>query len=514
MTCEMQSLPVSSLAALAQAAGDLNSTLEVDTVVATIARLAASVTRGEIGCVHALDRGRQKIVVLAVTGDRKDTLLNREFDFKTGIPGLVVETEGPVLITDLSLCPAFNRELDDLGSMGTQSIIATPMIQGGELIGVIEVVNRRDGYPFSETDLRVLQVFAGMAGGVFANARHHDKLKQQLAALRESVARQGTMIGRAPGWLRAVNLCERVARSPATVLILGETGTGKEMAARYIHNASRRHGESFVAINCAAMPETLLETELFGHEKGAFTGAHARRKGWFEVAQGGTLFLDEVGEISRPMQAKLLRALQEKTITPVGGTKAVQCDVRIIAATNRNLKNMMIDGLFREDLYYRLSVFPIQLPPLRERREDIPLFIEHFVDKSRRQCGIPNLTVASETTRILCACEWRGNVRELQNVVERSVLMSDGEILEPEHLPADLLDDISTDSQVPPEHTLHGQERVLILKALEETDWNQSRAARALGITRYHMRHRIRKYGLVKPDSADPSDDARPRAIA
>ena len=249
------------------------------------------------------------------------------------------------------------------------------------------------------------------------------------------------------------------------------------------------------------MPETLLESELFGHEKGSFTGAHARRRGWFEVASTGTLFLDEIGEISRAMQAKLLRVLQEKRIVRVGGTETIPCNTRIIAATNRILKNMTIDGVFREDLYYRLSVFPIQLPALRNRREDVPLFVNQFVGKAARECNIHDLVITEETMRLLQEYDWPGNIRELQNVVERSVLMSDGDRLLPEHLPPDIVAAASAPSQDRDPSTLSGQECTLIEKALIEHNWNQSRAAAALGVTRYHLRHRIKKYAIQRPQS-------------
>jgi transcriptional regulator with GAF, ATPase, and Fis domain len=312
------------------------------------------------------------------------------------------------------------------------------------------------------------------------------------------------VIGESAGFKEVLKLCDRVAPSNATVLILGETGTGKEVAARYIHKTSRRRDETFVAVNCAALPEALLESELFGHEKGSFTSAHARRMGRFELADKGTLFLDEIGDISRSTQAKLLRVLQEKEFVRVGGTETIRCDVRIIAATNRNLKHMMADGVFRDDLYYRLSVFPVHMPPLRERREDLPKLVEHFVARATREFRIPELRVASATMQALGRYEWRGNIRELQNVIERSVLMSDGSVLLPHHLPPEIQATAEVEEPSQDPSTLHGQERAMILRALEQHGWNQSQAARALGVTRYHLRHRIRKYDLRRPGQAPP----------
>ena len=505
MAVPSHALSTSSLSALTEAAAAISSTLDLDSVLSTVAGLACEVTRGEVGSVFSLDTQRNKLVAVAATGQWRDVLVGHEFNARAGIPGEVVRTSAPIIVDDVKKCRAFCKEIDDLSSMRTRCVIAAPMIHSGDMLGVIEVINRRDEACFTDTDLEVLKVFATLAAGAGQNARVHQRIKEQLAGLRDSVTKRDVIIGRSPRWLRVLELCNKVAPSNATVLLLGETGTGKELAARYIHNASRRRDESFVAVNCAAMPETLLESELFGHEKGAFTGAHARRRGWFEVADGGTLLLDEIGDVSRPMQAKLLRVLQERRFVRVGGTQPTACDVRIIAATNRNLKNMMIDGKFREDLYYRLSVFPIELPALRDRNEDVPLLIEHVVQRARRECGITELRVAPETLGILTHYEWPGNVRELQNVVERSVLMSDGEVLLPCHLPTDIAVAAPADSPMDDPSTLPGQERALIQRALEDHDWNQSQSARSLGITRYHLRHRIKKYGLKKPPDASRS---------
>ena len=505
MAAYSHSLPASSLTALTEAAAAISSTLDLDSVLSTIARLACEVTRGEVSSVFSLDSQRNRMTVVAATGQWRDVLVGQEFQADVGIPGMVVRTSDPMIVVDIDSCGKFCKEIDDLSSMQTRSVIAAPMIHGGDVIGVIEVVNRRDESEFADADLEVLKIFATLAASATQNARAHQHVKEQLSGLRDSVTKRDVIIGESPCWRRVLALCDRVAPSNATVSLLGETGTGKELTARYIHNASRRRDETLVAVNCAAMPETLLESELFGHEKGTFTGAYARRRGWFEVANRGTLLLDEIGDFSRPMQVKLLRVLQEKRIVRVGGTQPVACDVRIITATNRNLKNMMIDGLFREDLYYRLSVFPIELPALRDRRADIPQLAEQITGRAKRECGILDLHVAPETMDILVQYDWPGNIRELQNVVERSVLMSDGDVLLPCHLPPDIAAATPATGLAEDPSTLHGQERALILKALEAHNWNQSRAARALGITRYHLRHRIKKYGLKKPLPAPPS---------
>ena len=495
----LHALPPASLTALTEAAAAITSTLDLETVLQTIARLACQVARAEASSVFSLNPQGPKLAVVAATGHRRDALVGREFDAHLGIPGQVLRTGEAIHILDVSSNSRFCREIDDLGSLRTRALMAAPMIHQGQVIGVIEVVNRLDGTDFTEADLKILQLFATLAASASQNARTHEELKQRFEGIRDSVSKPLSIVGNSPAVRNMLELCERVGPSHATVLLLGETGTGKELCARYLHGVSKRRHETFVGINCAALPEALLESELFGHEKGSFTGAHAQRKGWFELANHGTLFLDEIGDISRSTQAKLLRVLQEKEFVRVGGTRPIPCDVRVIAATNRRLKNMIIDGVFREDLYYRLSVFPIHVPALRERREDIPPLVEHFVERAVRAFGIPELHVARETRDILMQYDWPGNIRELENVVERAVLMADGSVLQPHHLPLDLQAAASPEETPGDESTLHGQERALILKTLCEQDWNQSRAARALGITRDYLRHRIKKYNLQRP---------------
>ena len=492
-------LPAASLTALTEAAAVINSTLDLDSVLQTIARLACQVARAEASNVFLVDTRRDKLVIAAAIGHRRDVLVGHEFDANLGIAGQVVSAGQPINLIDVRANSRFCKEIDDISSLQTRSLIAAPMVHRSNVLGVIEVVNRLDESVFTDNDLKILQLFASFAATATRNARTHEDLRRRYQGLRDSVMKRPAIIGDSPLLKKVLELGERVAPSNATVLILGETGTGKELCARHIHNTSRRRNETFVAINCAALPETLLESELFGHEKGSFTGAHAQRRGWFELASRGTLFLDEIGDLSRSTQAKLLRVLQEKELVRVGGTKAIPCSARTIAATNRNLKNMMADGIFREDLYYRLSVFPIQMPALRDRREDIDRLVEHFMDRAVREFRIPELKVAPETMDILTRYDWPGNVRELQNVIERSVLMSDGATLLPSHLPPDIAVCVKGIEPAADTSTLPGQERSLILKALEQNGWNQSQAARALGITRYHLRHRMKKYGIQKP---------------
>ncbi len=308
----------------------------------------------------------------------------------------------------------------------------------------------------------------------------------------------GEMVTQNKTMLEMVKFVENIAYSKSTVLISGETGTGKEMVARYIHQCSPRADQPFLAVNCAALPEGLLESELFGHEKGAFTGAIAKKDGKFELAHKGTLLLDEVTEMTPPLQAKLLRVLQEHEIDKVGGREPIPIDVRVIATTNRDPKQLIDEGKFRVDLYYRLNVIPVKLPPLRERMEDLPVLADHFLKKHSRENGKNISSIAPETLTLLNKYQWRGNVRELENIIERAVLVCTGDAIEPAHL-------FMEDSETAPapgnanalgnfRGTLHAMERELIFKTLEETGNNKTKAAEVLGISIRTLRNKLNEY--------------------
>ncbi|HBV85102.1 MAG TPA: two-component system response regulator [Desulfosporosinus sp.] len=327
-----------------------------------------------------------------------------------------------------------------------------------------------------------------------------ESLREQVDYLKEEFQGDGwNLVGNSEGMKAVKHLVERVAPTPATVLIQGESGTGKELVAHAIHTLSPRVNGPFIRVNCAALTETLLESELFGHEKGAFTGAHARKSGRFELADGGTLFLDEIGELSFNVQAKLLRVLQERTFERVGGEKTIKVDVRIIAATNRDLLKEAQEGRFREDLYYRLSVFPISIPPLRERGEDIPNLADYFLKKLSNYG--PKKSLSQEVLTRLMAYDWPGNVRELENVVERMVIISQGAVIG-----LDGLSILNNPSKVekgalpfvlPPEGvSLEELEKSFLQQAMEQTGGNQSQAAKKLGLSRHAFLYRLEKYGI------------------
>jgi DNA-binding NtrC family response regulator len=324
------------------------------------------------------------------------------------------------------------------------------------------------------------------------NAISHRHAQQENIRLRQTLAELAPppeLIGKSPAMKKVLEAIEMVAPTDATVLITGESGTGKELVARAIHNLSPRRFHPLVVIHCGALTETLLESELFGHEKGAFTGAQYRKKGKFEIAEGGTVFLDEIGDISLKTQTDLLRVLQDHEITRVGGTQPIQVDFRCIAATNRPLEQLIEAGSFRPDLYYRLNVFRIEMPPLRERVEDIPLLVEHFVKKFAQQMNKHIVRVAPEAMALLQQHHWPGNVRELENAVERAMVVAQ----EPELRVQDFTLKLQESERTP--QTLEEAERAHILKVLEECGGNQTRAAQILDIDRVTLHNKLKRYG-------------------
>ncbi len=339
-----------------------------------------------------------------------------------------------------------------------------------------------------------------------AKAMDHYHLRAENLLLKERLGNRfdfSRIIAASPKMKSLLETLAMVAPSDATVLIMGESGTGKEVIANAIHHNSPRAGESFIKVACAAVPETLLESELFGHEKGAFTGAVARREGRFQLAHRGTIFLDEVGEMSPALQTKLLRVLQEKEFEPVGSTRTVKVDIRVIAATNRDLEKEVKEGRFREDLYYRLNVVPLVLPPLRERREDIPLLADHFLALFRDKNRKPIKAISGKALDLLVRYDWPGNVRELENVVERAVILARDEVLVPADLPPQIrmLSGGAEEAgfAIPSGISLDDVERVLILKTLEETGGNRTRASEILGINRRPLQNKLKEYGLAVP---------------
>lgn len=367
-----------------------------------------------------------------------------------------------------------------------------------EVLGTLTVNNVK-------SDLRFFTIVSSLIAQSVQNMQiitaEKEELLQENLLLKTKLKEKyniSNIVGQGPKMQKVFEMIARVAETDATVLIRGESGTGKELVANAIHYNSTRTQGPFIKINCAALPETLMESELFGYERGAFTGAYRSKAGKFELAQGGTIFLDEIGELSLSVQAKLLRVIQEREFYRVGGTKPIKADVRIIAATNQDLEKALAEKTFREDLYYRLNVFPIYLPPLRERRSDILLLAEHFLEEFNKEYGKDVYRFSNEVMDMLMQYHWPGNVRELKNCIERAVLICEGETIESRHLPP-TLQTVETSGLVP-HLSLVGEierlEKEMIIEALKVTKGNCSQAAKQLDTTLRIMNYKIKKYGI------------------
>jgi len=386
---------------------------------------------------------------------------------------------------------------DSLIEARTHSVMCVPLILFDRKLGVIYLDSTVTRDHFNREHLQLVTAIAGIAAVAIENARQFEWLETENERLRTDVNIEHNMVGESAAMQRVYHFISKVAPTDATVLISGESGTGKELAARAIHRNSKRAQKPFMAVNCAALNESLLESELFGHEKGSFTGAFAQKKGRLEIADGGTVFLDEIGELTPPLQVKLLRVLQEREFERVGGTVTINVDLRLIAATNKNLEEAIEMGQFREDLYYRLNVVSLEMPGLRERREDIMLLANYFADKFGGRSNRKLKGFSAEVRNCLIAYDWPGNVRELENTIERAIVLGTTEWILPEDLPEAVLEMRETGGLTTPYHAMVVQnKKQIILRALEEANKNHSEAARLLGIHPNYLHRLIRNLNL------------------
>jgi len=421
---------------------------------------------------------------------------------------MLEEAPADLVLSDLTM-PAMDglQLLEEVRSRHAQTLFVLVTAHGDERTAVRALKNGAYDYipkPFDNDEVRA----------VVRRAREVLSLRAENARLREELAGPFRgLIGDSPAIREVVKVVRRAGPTDATVLVTGESGTGKEVVARALHAESRRRAKPFIALNCSALPGDLVESELFGHLRGAFTGADRDRQGLFEAADGGTLFLDEVGDLAAPAQAKLLRALEERQVTPVGSTKPVSVDVRVVAATNRPLDRLAGEGGFREDLLYRLRVIALHLPPLRERREDVPAIALHFLGEMAARHGRPVRGLAEGARRALLAYDWPGNVRELRNAVERAVVLAEGEEIEVGDLPPQLLASAAPLGPVSAaladipfaearERAVDAFERAYLQAALERHG-NVSAAARALGLHRQSLQKKLRQLGLTRESPGD-----------
>jgi Nif-specific regulatory protein len=378
----------------------------------------------------------------------------------------------------------------------TRSVMCVPLILFDRKLGVIYLDSTLVRDQFNRDHLQLVTAIAGIAAVAIENARQFEWLETENERLLADVNIEHNMVGESAAMQRVYHFISKVAPTEATVLIGGESGTGKELAARAIHRNSKRAQKAFMAVNCAALNESLLESELFGHEKGSFTGALAQKKGRLEVADGGTVFLDEVGELTPPLQVKLLRVLQEREFERVGGTVTINVDLRVIAATNKNLEEAIEVGQFRQDLYYRLNVVSLEMPALRDRRDDIMLLANYFADKYGARCNRKLTGFSTQARNCLIAYDWPGNVRELENTIERAIVLGTTEWILPEDLPEAVLETKVTDGPSTYHEAVVQNKKQIILNALEEAKQDQIEAARLLGIHPNYLQRLIRNLNL------------------
>ncbi|MBI2566512.1 MAG: sigma 54-interacting transcriptional regulator [Candidatus Schekmanbacteria bacterium] len=500
---------VKELSLLFEISRILDRSVNLKEVLDPILELIARQMDMQRAMLTLLDRRSGEVFIEAAFGLSEPERERGRYKLGEGVTGEVVASGRAAVVPIVALDPRFlNRTgaLQTGSGDGHVSFVCVPVKLGGEVIGALSADRRFAGESTTLDDARLLSIVASMIAEAVGlrqiaaaeQQRLIDENTRLQQALRERF-RPSNMIGTARSMQDVYDLVAQVAGSGTTVLLRGESGTGKELVANAIHYNSRRADKPFIRVNCAALTETIIESELFGHEKGAFTGATLQRKGRFELANGGTLFLDEVGDLSASTQIKLLRVLQEREFERVGGATPIKTDVRVIAATNRDLEALIESGQFRQDLYYRLNVFPIHLPPLRKRVTDIPTLADYFVEKYNQQHQKNIRRISTPAIDMLVAYHWPGNVRELENCIERAVLLSNDDVIHGHHLPPTIqtAEASGTAFTGTLQATLDAVERELLMDALKSSRGNMALAARALGITERIMGLRVKKFAVA-----------------
>jgi Nif-specific regulatory protein len=492
------------LSALLEISKVLSSSFDIEKNLSRTMRVIAEFLEMERGSVFLLDRYSKQLKIVAAHGLTKEQIDKGKYKIGEGIVGRVIEKGSPLVIPNVGAEPLFLNKTGSRIKKTGISFLCVPIAFKGESIGVLSADRIfKDKTIKIDEDIRVLEIIASIIAQYVILWKHFKDSEQERENLKLELKGKYSLpniIGMSDKMQEVFEAVYRVADSKATVILYGESGTGKELIAKSIHYMSPRVKEPFVKFNCASIPEGLLESELFGHEKGSFTGAITARKGRFELAHGGTILLDEVGDLPLNLQPKILRVLQEREFERVGGEKTIKVDVRLIAATSRNLEELVSKGRFREDLFYRLNVVPISMPPLRERKEDIPLLLEFFLRKFNEE-NKKDIALSPDALRILVDYSWPGNVRELENTMERLVVMSGSDTIKSVDLPISL-------KLPPPEDILQREslqagiediEKSSILDALEKAGWVQAKAARLLGLTPRQIGYKMKKYGMASP---------------
>ncbi|MFT3927733.1 MAG: sigma 54-interacting transcriptional regulator [Myxococcales bacterium] len=499
----MTSSSNSGLVPLVQASHALMNLTDAEQVLSAVADSALQLFAAEACSLSLYDRARDELVFFLSQGPASVAPFRIPAD--QGIAGQVFRTGISFCSNDVAAETSFFSKVDETSGHRTRSMICCPIARGGERLGTLQVLNTGLPSGFASEHTQWLEVLAGMVGATVLRTRVEQAARDGALLLRDETERRYQLVaGQHEEMARQLRTLERAAKSKSTVLLLGESGVGKELAARAVHAWSDRSDKPFVVINCVALSPTLLESELFGHERGAFTGAIARKRGKFEFADGGTLFLDEVGELPLEVQTKLLRVLQDGEIQRVGGNETLRPDVRLLAATNRDLKQAIQEGRFRKDLFYRLNVISVTLPPLRERRTDIDELAQHLLQRACREQKRPGLSLGRAALAHLRGYAWPGNVRELANVIERAVVLCEGNEITPQDLPEELRDSVgeaehAEHSETSGPGTLADQvaatKRRAIAEALAQAEGNQAQAARTLGLHPSNLSRLMKQLG-------------------
>lgn len=490
-------------------ASQLSAADETESLLDKIALEATRLLDCDRSSIFLWDRDRNEVVARPALGVENRSL---RLPAGEGIVGETLRTGRAIIVPDAYEDARFNQDVDRKHGYRTQNLICVPLRDAdGAVVGAFEAINRNGGADFKDDDVECLQQLGTQAAVAVRNLRERNLLNRSRDQLAETVTSQVEIVGTSSSITALRDTVGRLASTDLPVLVLGESGTGKEVVANAIHFGGARANSPFVAVNCAAIAESLLESELFGHEQGAFTDARDRREGKFELADGGTLFLDEIGDMSPGGQAKLLRVLEQKVITRVGGSETIPVNVRIIAATNSNLTEAVRERRFREDLYYRLSVVTLDLPPLRERPEDILLLAEHFLHRFCAQARRPTLQLSSDARRRLQAHSWPGNIRELRNLMERVAFLAAGDRVEAEDLAFILSPEEEGGRQLPLELGLDKATREFqkefIRRSIHQVNNNMTDAAKLLGLHRSNLYRKMKQLKMSEVNGSDEDDE-------
>ena len=490
------------LGALLSASRLLTSSIELDALLRVIVTTVTELLSANASSLLLVDPVTHELIVKVATGPVSTGLKEVRLKMGQGIAGWVAERKKGAIVNDVGHDPRFEPTVDGSTGFTTQSIIAVPLIEEERVLGVLEVLNTSKPKRFDQADFELLTAYASHAAVALRNAQLFSVIREEKRLLEVSLdERYRTLIVESPAMRKVVEIAEKAAKSHATILLLGESGVGKEILAHSIHAWSPRAAKPFVAVNCVALSDHLLESELFGHEKGSFTGATQQKKGLLEVAQGGTVFLDEIGDMKPGLQAKLLRVLQDHEFERVGGTQPIRVDIRVIAATNQDLKTAVQEKRFRKDLFFRLNVVGMTIPPLRERRDDVPALAQFFVARYSKDMKRPLMAIDPAAITLLREYDWPGNVRELGNVIERAVVLATEETLRPADFVLDVPDNTEHPAGqlmfLPFHHSVEEFKRLRLQEAIAKAGGSKVKAAKALELQPTYLSRLCKQMGVT-----------------